>query len=136
MIKDNKGLSQCCNAPKSFLTGIQESIKYICSVCGADFIENAAANGRLNTSDGSLNQMTKYGARIEWESESEAYSDYGIECPHCHYVDDDPKSIYINEDEREVRNCGSCEKDFTVSMHISHSWTSLPIHPEFNPQSK
>ncbi len=46
MIKDNKGLSRCCNAPKSFLTGIQESIRYICSVCGADFVENAAANGR------------------------------------------------------------------------------------------
>lgn len=78
--------------------------------------------------------MSKYTPQIEWESESEAYSNDGIECPHCHYVDNDPESIYIDEDQREVRTCGTCEKDFTVSMYVRHSWTSLPIHPEFNPQ--
>lgn len=77
--------------------------------------------------------MSKYTPAIEWENANEAYSNDGIECPHCHDVDDDPESIYIDEGQIERHTCDNCGKEFTVSMYVSRSWTTLPIHPEFNP---
>ena len=71
--------------------------------------------------------------RIDWECKNEIYSDKGIECPHCHYLNTDPEDIYFLDYEKDYMECGACMKRFSVKIDVSYSWTSTPIHPEFNP---
>lgn len=61
------------------------------------------------------------------QPDAETYSTDGPECPHCHHVQnvsDDP-SIYYDEELAEVE-CDSCDRTFSCSVHIRHSWTSWP----------
>lgn len=58
----------------------------------------------------------------------ETYSTDGPECPYCghqHKPSEDP-SHYYNES-NDTSTCESCDKDFTMSIYISHSWTCEPF---------
>lgn len=58
----------------------------------------------------------------------ETYSTEGPECPHCghqHQPSEDP-AHYYNESS-DTSTCESCEKDFKMSVYVSHSWTCEPF---------
>ena len=51
----------------------------------------------------------------------ETYSNDGIECPHCGYLETEGEVIYNQE--IEDYECGSCGKKIDVSIYVSWSWT-------------
>jgi transposase-like protein len=60
--------------------------------------------------------------------EEETYSTDGPECPYCghqHQPSEDP-AHYYNEG-NDSSTCESCDKDFEMSIHVSHSWTCKPF---------
>ena len=63
--------------------------------------------------------------------ENETYSTKGPECPYCGHVQnvsDDP-SIYYDEELTEVE-CHGCERTYSCSVVVRHSWTSTPRSSE------
>ena len=66
----------------------------------------------------------------------ETYSHEGPTCPHCGHVQnpsDDP--FYYDEDLTEVE-CGECEKTYSCSLYVSHSWTSNPLESSPDAEGK
>ena len=72
--------------------------------------------------------------KYDWEYETTTDSEDGVKCPVCGYTDTDPQSIYkLEEGTTEYYNCMDCDERFTVVRSVTHTWTTQPIHPEFNP---
>ena len=57
------------------------------------------------------------------------YNQDGIECPYCNYVNKPDDASDYDED-TNAQWCGSCDKEFTTSCFVTHSWTSEPIDRE------
>ena len=54
----------------------------------------------------------------------ETYSTDGAVCPHCGHLNDPSNDNYSLYDESTTSwECGGCEKPFTVSVYVRHSWT-------------
>lgn len=53
------------------------------------------------------------------------YSTKGAICPHCECLNDPADDNYqlYSEDTYEWE-CGKCSQPFTVSVFVSHSWTT------------
>lgn len=56
------------------------------------------------------------------ETPEEQWSTTGVICPHCLHLHVD--DLYdLSEDDNEV-TCEICDRDFTVTLHISYTYTS------------
>lgn len=55
----------------------------------------------------------------------ETYSTDGPICPYCKKLHKPDDGYFYSEDFDE-QTCYSCNKDFNVSVYVSHSWTCTP----------
>lgn len=52
----------------------------------------------------------------------ETFSEDGIVCPHCGYLEDDSEVKYDSFDDSYTMECGSCDKEMYVFPSVSWSW--------------
>jgi hypothetical protein len=50
------------------------------------------------------------------------FSEEGIECPYCGYIEDEVEIIYNTDLEKQ--DCGNCGKTMYATADISWSWTT------------
>lgn len=64
-------------------------------------------------------------------SDRHTYSRHGAECPYCGHMnrpEDSDGGLY--DEGRTEWECNGCEKEFRMSVYVSHSWTCEPMDDE------
>lgn len=55
----------------------------------------------------------------------ETWSQEGMQCPYCNNVNTPDDAMDYHEDE-VTQYCSECDKQFTSTCFVTHSWTSRP----------
>jgi hypothetical protein len=50
-----------------------------------------------------------------------------ITCPHCGYKDKNTWECGMGDGDQEDRECGECEKSFSVVCQVSRTFSSAPL---------
>lgn len=62
------------------------------------------------------------------EKVEDTYNDKGIECPYCHYVDEDiwDSNFFRGNDEEEYE-CMKCDKKFIAVVNTHYTFEGIPM---------
>lgn len=60
---------------------------------------------------------------------NERYEDDAIVCPYCGHAHKEPEDLYTERD-REIFECISCGRKFSITSEINWNYTSTPLEEE------